>query len=76
MRWLGNSEPQRVLSYQRSLGGESLTVLVNLSSQPFSGTVDAEAGAWRDITPGGASAVASLPKASLAPWEFRVFRRE
>ena len=80
VRWLANSEPARVLSYQRSVGGtgggESLAVVVNLSSQPFTGTVDAAAGTWRDITPGGAAAVASLPKVSLAPWEFRVFRRE
>jgi glycosidase len=75
VRWLGNSDERRILSYQRTGGGEVLLVLVNLSSQPFSGTVAAEAGAWRDITP-GAAAVAAPPLATLAPWEFRVFRRE
>jgi glycosidase len=76
VRWLRNSDERRVLSYQRIAAETALTIVVNLSSQPFAGTVDAGTGAWKDITPGGgAGAAAALPAVSLAPWEFRVFQR-
>ena len=52
MRWLRNGDEQRVLSYERAGAGESLVVVVNLSSQPYAGVVDAEPGTYRDITPG------------------------
>jgi cyclomaltodextrinase len=75
VRWLNNSDERRVLSYQRSDGGEQLLVAVNLSSQPFTGRVDA-GGAWRDITPATTSRHATTPAAlALDPWEFRVFSR-
>jgi glycosidase len=84
VRWLRNSDEQRVLSYERadpgpaSDKGESLVVVVNLSSQGFAGIVDAGAGEYRDITPGlkdSGRRTAVLPAVLLAPWEFRVFRR-
>ena len=34
VRWLRNSDEQRVLSYERAATGESLVIAVNLSSQP------------------------------------------
>ncbi|HUQ09661.1 MAG TPA: alpha-amylase family glycosyl hydrolase [Steroidobacteraceae bacterium] len=81
VQWLGNSDPQRILSYRRTTSDESIAVVVNLSSTPFSGTVDAGPAGHLDITPGavspgGSQAVASLPNVSLGPWEFRVFRRQ
>ncbi|HMN45931.1 MAG TPA: DUF3459 domain-containing protein, partial [Povalibacter sp.] len=86
VRWLKNADEQRVLSYERSSGGESLVVVVNLSSSPFEGRVEVAAGRFQDITPNWqtqtpvtpAKAVqrASLPAVSLAPWEVRVFKRE
>jgi len=75
VRWLRNSDEQRVLTYERTAGDESLVVAVNLSSQPYSGLVDAGAGEYRDITPEGAQRTAALPAVFLAPWEFQVFRR-
>ena len=85
VRWLGNDDGKRVLSFERVGAGESLVVVANLSSQGYSGVVEVEAGEYRDITPdsqvtapapaSGESAVrvAALPKVSLGPWEFRVF---
>ncbi len=75
--WLKNSDESRVLGFQRAVAGqaEAFTVVVNLSSQPFSGTVDTQAGNWEDITPAAPTTAVTLPKISLAAWEFRVFRR-
>lgn len=78
VRWLANSGEQRVLSFARSGAGESLVVVANLSSQPFSGTVQADAGVYADITPGAqpaAERAGSPSQLSLGPWEFRVFQR-
>ena len=85
VRWLRNSDEQRVLSYERAIRaqardnkGESLVVVVNLSSLRFAGIVEAGAGEYRDITPGlkeGGRLAAELPAVLLGPWEFRVFRR-
>lgn len=77
VRWLKNSDESRVLSFERAVPGqaEHVTVVVNLSSQPFSGTVEAQSGGWEDITSGAASSAVTLPKVSLAAWESRVFRR-
>ena len=78
VRWLGNSEEQRVLSFGRKTPGETLVVVANLSSQPFTGTVRADAGDYRDITPGDQVAterVGTPAQLTLAPWEFRVFQR-
>jgi cyclomaltodextrinase len=78
VRWLGNADETRVLSYERSGAGESLVVVANLSSRGFSGAVDAVAG-YADVTPSEArlagKADATLPAITLSPWEFRVFRR-
>lgn len=87
VRWLGNEDERRVLSYERAGAGESLVVVVNLSSQPFSGAVKADAGEYLDITPdwrpsappnpakADAPKAQSLPAVSLGPWEVRVFSR-
>jgi glycosidase len=78
VRWLHNDDQARVLSYERAGGGESLVVVVNLSSQPYTGVVEAGSGEYRDITPAGATRITratALPAVFLEPWEFRVFRR-
>jgi glycosidase len=86
VHWLRNGDESRVLSWERSIDGdaakelasrESLVVVVNLSSRPFSGLIDVPAADWRDITPLSANdrTSSSLPAVFLAPWEFRVFRR-
>jgi cyclomaltodextrinase len=75
VRWLHNSDEARVLSYERAATGESLVIAVNLSSQPWSGLVDAPAGEYEDITPENAQRTAAMPALFLAPWQFRIFRR-
>jgi cyclomaltodextrinase / maltogenic alpha-amylase / neopullulanase len=87
VRWLRNDDEQRVLSYERVHAGETLVVIVNLSSQNYAGIVETAPGEYREITPGvratapaaaGQQAgrrAATLPAVFLAPWEFRVFSR-
>jgi cyclomaltodextrinase / maltogenic alpha-amylase / neopullulanase len=78
VRWLRNDDPQRVLSYERASASESLVVVVNLSSQNYSGVVETGAGEYQDVTPGGSSSApraSTLPAVFLAPWEWRVFSR-
>jgi hypothetical protein len=62
----------------RSGAGESLVVVANLSSRPYTGLVEVGAGTYRDVTPGldaNAARAVAPPAVFLAPWEFRVFRR-
>ena len=87
--WLDSSGPDRVVSFVRRGGGEEVLVAVNLSSQPFAGTVQAPAGApFVEITPavplpqqpGGASPpravhAGELPTLALDAWGYRLFRR-
>jgi hypothetical protein len=87
VRWLRNDDEERVLSYERAGAGETLVVVVNLSSQHYAGVVETATGEYREITPAAratasASAAreaerraATLPAVFLAPWEFRVFSR-
>ena len=76
VRWLHNSDEQRVLSYERAAGSESFVVAVNLSSLSYAAARGRRiAGEYRDVTPGNAQRAAALPAVFLAPWEFRVFRR-
>jgi glycosidase len=74
VRWLRNDDEQRVLSYERAGAGETLVVVVNLSSQSYAGIVETGPGTYRDITP-AAPRTATLPAVFLAPWEFKVFSR-
>jgi hypothetical protein len=40
-----------VLSYERAAPGETLVVVVNLSSRNYAGIVESAAGEYREITP-------------------------
>jgi len=87
--WVNSSAPDRVVSFVRRGAGEDVLVTVNLSSQPWTGTVDAPAGPpFVEITPavplpqqpGGASPdrtarTVDLPALALDAWGFRLFRR-
>jgi glycosidase len=78
VRWLGNADETRILSFERAAAGESLVVVANLSGRSWTGAVEA-GGTYVDITPEaarvGGTQAASLPAVTLTPWEFRVFRR-
>ena len=75
VQWLRNGDETRVLSFERDAPGETLVVVVNLSSQGFAGIVEAPEGDYRDITPNAGTRASTLPAVFLAPWEFRVFSR-
>jgi glycosidase len=87
VRWLRNDDERRVLSFERSVAGDTLVVVVNLSSQPWTGVVKSDPGKYRDITPDWQSgapasgnkppkpAIRDLPALALGAWEFRVFQR-
>ena len=87
VRWLANDDERRVLSFERAGAHETLVVIVNLSSQPYAGVVQAGPGPFRDISPEwrkvvpaagnkpAAPAVRELSAVALDPWNFRVFSR-
>jgi glycosidase len=88
VRWLRNSDEQRVVSFERSDAGESLVIVLNLSSRSFAGVVESGSGSdtgdgaasFRDVTPAGITADLPqprnpLPAVFLGPWEFRVYSR-
>ena len=85
VRWLRNSEEQRIVTFERAVSAERLVVAVNLSSQPYSGDLEVGSEEYEDITPrwqsGSAAACTAggcrvaLPALTLQAWEFRIFRR-
>lgn len=91
VRWLRNSDEARVVTYLRRSKDEEILVAINLSNNPFKGTVEAESGAnFTDITPDVAPPlppdapapertarryVVELPALALDAWGYRIFRR-
>jgi cyclomaltodextrinase len=87
--WVPSSGPDRIVSFVRRGSGEDVLVAVNLSSQPWAGTVQPPAGPpFAEITPqvplpqqpGGvtparAARKVELPTLALDAWGFRVFER-
>ena len=87
--WVPSSDPARVVSFVRRGAGEDVLVAVNLSSQPWTGTVEPPAGpAFAEITPavplpqqpGGGTPErparkVELPNLALDAWGFRIFHR-
>jgi glycosidase len=80
--WLRNSDEARVLTFLRKSGDEEMLVVINLSTQPFTGLVEApQGGAWAEVTPALSekpepnTRPVSLPALSLNAWEWRVLRR-
>lgn len=87
--WVPSSDDGRIVSFLRRGEGEDVLVVVNLSSQPWTGTVGPpEGGAFAEITPdvplpvqpGGATPErqkrpAALPALGLDAWGFRLFHR-
>jgi glycosidase len=87
--WVPSSSPERVVSFVRRDGKDDVLVTVNLSSQPWTGTVEPpEGGPFVEITPdvplpqqpGGATPprparAVELPSLALDSWGFRIFQR-
>jgi glycosidase len=88
--WVPSSGPDRLVSFVRRGAEEDVLVAVNLSSQPWTGTLEPPAGApFVEITPtvplpqqpGGGTPERTarkveLPALALDAWGFRLFRRE
>jgi cyclomaltodextrinase len=73
--WIRNSDQDRIVTYTRREGAEEFLVAVNLSSRPFSGTVDAR-GSYTDVTPAPAKqAPVSVPSLTLGAWGWKILRR-
>jgi cyclomaltodextrinase / maltogenic alpha-amylase / neopullulanase len=82
--WLKNTDETRVVTYARRLGADEFVVAVNLSNDPFVGTIEA-AGQFVEVTPdvssdntatSPAQRPAALPALALDGWGYRVFRRQ
>jgi len=73
--WLHNADEDRVLTYTRSDGAETFLVAVNLSSRPFTGTVDAT-GSYSDVTPPPfKQSAVSIPSLALDAWGWKILRK-
>lgn len=86
--WLKNSDENRIVTFSRRSGNESILVAINMSNVPFTGTVDAS-GRFTEITPeigkplppDDEKAKASVPSQFAPPdlkldaYGFRIFRR-
>ena len=90
VEWVRNSDESRVISFVRKTPNEEMLVAINLSNQPFFGSVEAVANGFVDVTPDVArplppdapaltgaprSRVVALPALSLDAWGYRIFRR-
>jgi glycosidase len=82
LQWVDNSDDARVVSYLRRAADEEVLVILNLSSRPFSGSVEIkDASNFSDITPAVApvppdsARAAKLPSVALAAWDYRIYRR-
>jgi cyclomaltodextrinase len=91
LEWLPNSDEACLVSYLRRTTNEEVLVVINLSSRPFFGSVEAAGGvAFVDVTPDVAPPLppdapaperasrkraVALPAISLDAWGYRIFRR-
>jgi len=82
--WLRNSDESRIVTFARRGATEEILVAINLSNRPFTGDVEAAAGArFTDITPTAysksdqvaSSNEAALVRLTLGAWGFRFLRR-
>jgi glycosidase len=88
--WVHNSDEAHVVTYLRRSPEETVLVAVNLSNIPFSGSIEAASGPWKEVVlhPPSHSGEAGMPTAqapvppppvalpalSLPPFGVRVFR--
>ena len=89
LTWLKNSDESRILTFTRRSGSEEILVAINMSNQPFTGSVDT-AGSFDDITPNitnplppddekappAAKSQSHPPALNLEAYGFRVFRKK
>jgi len=91
VEWLSNSDKSRVLTFIRKAAGEEVLVAINLSSRPFTGSVEiGKGGKFIDVTPdidpplppdapaperAARRREVNLPSLTLNAWGYRVFRK-
>jgi glycosidase len=91
VEWLSNSDESRVVTFIRRAEDEEVLVAINLSSRPFSGSVEiGKRGTFVDVTPdidpplppdapaperAARRRAVALPTISLDAWGYRLFRR-
>ena len=63
LEWLKNSDESRVVTFIRRTADEQVLVAINLSNQPFFGSVEVSEKNW----------TGSLPVLSLDAWSYRIF---
>ena len=88
LTWLKNSDEAKVLTFKRTGGNEEILVTINMSNQPFFGSVETS-GNYEEITPNVGAPLPpdddrmkakvsmnnGLPSLSLDAYGFRIFRK-
>src|SRR5271170_7918383 len=74
--WVHNSDEQHVVTYMRRSGTEEFLIAVNLSNTPFRGSVEADAGSWKEIElPALKAGETGIPSLSLDAFGARIFQK-
>jgi glycosidase len=71
--WLGNCDPDRVVTYVRRGGGEEFLVAINCSNRGYGGRLQVAGSDWKEET--HSKSGGSVAELQLAAWEFRIFHR-
>ena len=76
--WVTNSEPDKLLTFTRTLGNQQVFVAVNLSSTPISKPLPLPGSPddWRDVSPWGVRRGVSPSALEDKPYGFYVFVKE
>ncbi len=87
--WIHNSDENHIVTYLRRSPEQTVLIAVNLSSVPFSGSIEASSGSWQEVTLNNVAHVGeagmptaqapelppavALPALSLPPYGVRIF---
>ena len=75
--WVHNSDERHVVTYLRRSSTEEFLIAVNLSNTPFRGSVEADAGTWKEIEiPISKPEPAAVPFVSLDAFGARIFEKQ
>ena len=75
--WVHNSDEQHVLTYLRRSIDEGFLIAANLSNTPFRGTVEAQAGRWKEIElPNFPPGETGVPTLALEAFQCRIFQKQ
>ena len=80
LTWLKNSDESKILTFKKASGNEEVLIAINMSNQPFFGSVEAN-GNYEEITPQiysdkNPNQNVGLPSISLDSFAFRIFKRK